>query len=61
MSWPTTNQTTEQRKMTKIGDTVRFLNSVGGGKVVKIDGNLVYVEEWTITIFNYIDMIKVSI
>ena len=45
MSWPTTNQTTEQRKMTKIGDTVRFLNSVGGGKVVKIDGNLVHVED----------------
>ncbi|MCM1028410.1 MAG: DUF2027 domain-containing protein [Pseudoflavonifractor sp.] len=29
----------------KIGDTVRFLNSVGGGKVVKIDGQLAYVED----------------
>lgn len=31
--------------MIKIGDTVRFLNSVGGGKVVKIEGNLAYVDE----------------
>lgn len=31
--------------MAQIGDTVRFLNSVGGGKVVRIDGNIAYVEE----------------
>ncbi|MHB9055998.1 MAG: DUF2027 domain-containing protein [Paludibacteraceae bacterium] len=33
--------------MIKIGDNVRFLNSVGGGKVTKIDEkkNLVYVED----------------
>lgn len=31
--------------MAKIGDTVRFLNSVGGGKVVRIDGNIAYVDE----------------
>ena len=31
--------------MAKIGDTVRFLNSVGGGKVVKIEGNIAYVDE----------------
>ncbi len=29
----------------KIGDTVRFLNAVGGGRVVRIDGNIAYVEE----------------
>ncbi len=29
----------------KVGDTVRFLNAVGGGKVVKIEGNIVHVEE----------------
>lgn len=28
-----------------IGDTVRFLNSVGGGRVVKIAGNIAYVDE----------------
>ncbi len=28
-----------------IGDTVRFLNSVGGGKVTRLDGQLVYVED----------------
>ena len=28
-----------------IGDTVRFLNSVGGGKIVKIAGNIAYVDE----------------
>lgn len=31
--------------MVKIGDMVRFLNSVGGGRVVKIQGNLAYVED----------------
>lgn len=29
----------------KIGDTVRFLNSVGGGRVVRLDGQLAYVED----------------
>ncbi len=31
----------------KIGDTVRFLNATGGGKVTKIEqkNNLVYVED----------------
>lgn len=29
----------------KVGDTVRFLNAVGGGKVTKIEGNIAYVEE----------------
>ena len=29
----------------KTGDTVRFLNSVGGGKIVKIQGNIAYVDE----------------
>ncbi|MDE6300580.1 MAG: DUF2027 domain-containing protein [Muribaculaceae bacterium] len=29
----------------KIGDTVRFLNSVGGGKVTKIEGQLAYVDD----------------
>ncbi len=29
----------------KIGDTVRYLNSVGGGTVVRIDGNMAYVLE----------------
>lgn len=31
--------------MAKIGDTVRYLNSVGGGKIVKIDGKVAYVDE----------------
>lgn len=31
--------------MAKIGDTVRFLNSVGGGKIVRIDGQMAYVDE----------------
>ena len=31
--------------MAKIGDTVRYLNSVGGGKIVRIEGNLAYVDE----------------
>lgn len=30
---------------TKIGDTVRFLNQEGGGKVARIDGHTVYVED----------------
>lgn len=29
----------------KIGDTVRFLNSVGGGKLVRIEGQVAYVDE----------------
>jgi len=29
----------------KIGDTVRFLDAVGGGRVVRIKDNLVYVED----------------
>ena len=29
----------------KVGDIVRFLNAVGGGKVVRIDGNIAYVED----------------
>lgn len=31
--------------MTKIGDTVRFLNSTGGGRVVRIKDNIAYVED----------------
>lgn len=31
--------------MAKIGDIVRFLNSVGGGKIVRIKDNIAYVEE----------------
>lgn len=31
--------------MAKIGDTVRFLNSVGGGRIVRIDGSIAYVDE----------------
>lgn len=31
--------------MVKIGDTVRFLNSVGGGQVVRIQGNIAYVAD----------------
>lgn len=31
--------------MLKIGDQVRFLNAVGGGRVVKIEGQLAYVDE----------------
>ena len=29
----------------KVGDTVRFLNAVGGGVVVKIDGKVAHVRE----------------
>lgn len=31
--------------MAKIGDTVRFLNSVGGGIISRINGNMAYVED----------------
>lgn len=31
--------------MAKIGDTVRYLNATGGGKIVKIEGNIAYVDE----------------
>ena len=31
--------------MAQIGDIVRFLNSVGGGKITKIEGNIAYVED----------------
>ncbi len=31
--------------MAKVGDTVRFLSSVGGGVITRIDGKLAYVEE----------------
>lgn len=31
--------------MAKVGDTVRYLNSVGGGKIVKIEGKMAYVDE----------------
>ena len=31
--------------MAKIGDTVRFLSSKGGGRIVKIDGQVAHVEE----------------
>jgi len=31
--------------MAKVGDTVRYLNSVGGGRIVRIDGNIAYVDE----------------
>ncbi len=31
--------------MAKIGDTVRFLSSTGGGRIVKIEGQIAHVEE----------------
>lgn len=31
--------------MAKIGDTVRFLNDVGGGQIVRIDGRIAYVRD----------------
>lgn len=31
--------------MAKIGDTVRFLNAVGGGVIKRIDGNIAYVDD----------------
>ena len=33
------------RNMVKIGDTVRYLNSVGGGRVTRIEGQMAYVDE----------------
>lgn len=31
--------------MAKIGDQVRYLNAVGGGRIVRIDGQVAYVDE----------------
>lgn len=31
--------------MAKVGDIVRFLSSTGGGKIVRIEGNIAHVEE----------------
>jgi len=31
--------------MIKVGDTVRYLDSVGGGKVTRINGSIVYVDD----------------
>lgn len=31
--------------MAKIGDTVRFLNAVGGGKIVRMEGRIAYVRD----------------
>lgn len=31
--------------MAKVGDTVRYLNAVGGGKVVRIEGRMAFVDE----------------
>lgn len=31
--------------MAKVGDTVRFLNSIGGGKITRIDGQIAYVDD----------------
>ena len=31
--------------MVKVNDIVRFLNDVGGGKVTRIEGKMVYVED----------------
>ena len=31
--------------MAQIGDTVRFLNTTGGGKITRIEGKIAYVEE----------------
>lgn len=31
--------------MAKIGDTVRFLNSTGGGKITRIEGKMAFVDE----------------
>ena len=31
--------------MAKVGDIVRFLNSVGGGRIVRIKDNMAYVED----------------
>lgn len=32
-------------KMAKVGDTVRYLNNVGGGVITRIDGRMAYVDE----------------
>lgn len=32
-------------KTIKIGDTVRYLNAVGGGKVTRLDGRMAYVDD----------------
>ncbi|MDE6157888.1 MAG: DUF2027 domain-containing protein [Muribaculaceae bacterium] len=32
-------------KKLRIGDTVRFLNDIGGGRVTRIEGNLAYVDD----------------
>lgn len=31
--------------MPKVGDTVRYLNSVGGGRILRISGNMAYVDD----------------
>ncbi len=31
--------------MAKVNDVVRFLNSIGGGRIVRIEGNMAYVED----------------
>lgn len=31
--------------MAKVGDTVRYLNSTGGGRITRIDGRMAYVDE----------------
>lgn len=31
--------------MAKVGDIVRFLNTVGGGKIIRVEGNMAYVED----------------
>ncbi|MCM1004902.1 MAG: DUF2027 domain-containing protein [Prevotella sp.] len=31
--------------MAKVGDTVRYLNAVGGGKITRIEGRMAYVDE----------------
>ena len=31
--------------MAEVGDTVRYLNAVGGGRIAKIEGKIAYVDE----------------
>ena len=31
--------------MVKPGDTVRYLNDVGGGKVIRVEGQIAYVDD----------------
>lgn len=31
--------------MAKVGDIIRYLNSVGGGEIIRIEGNMAYVNE----------------